>query len=135
MIESSAAVNTIAGLLEGTVDPEALIEELGVDLPPDFAGLDLDLRRGSVPGPRRTRPGPDRRRGLVPHQRRHRRAAGRGLGLHEVVQLHRPAGPVGAPRAAACRSCSRRSTTRSCRQTWADTLAGRWNTVAFGGAR
>jgi sn-glycerol 3-phosphate transport system substrate-binding protein len=49
VIESSAAVNTIAGLLEGTVD-EALIEELGVDLPPDFAGLDLDIGVGEFPG-------------------------------------------------------------------------------------
>lgn len=49
VIESSAAVNTIAGLLEGTVD-EALVEELGVELPPDFAGLDLNLAVGPYPG-------------------------------------------------------------------------------------
>lgn len=49
VIESSAAVNTIAGLLEGTVDPET-VAELGVDLPPDFAGLDLDLAVGPYPG-------------------------------------------------------------------------------------
>ena len=49
VVDSSAAVNTIAGLLEGTVD-EAIIEELGVDLPPDFAGLDIDVGVGEFPG-------------------------------------------------------------------------------------
>lgn len=49
VVDSSAAVNTIAGLLEGTVD-EALIEELGVELPPDFAGLDIDIGVGEFPG-------------------------------------------------------------------------------------
>ena len=49
VVESSAAVNTIAGLLEGSVDP-ALVEELGIELPPDFAGLDLDLAVGPFPG-------------------------------------------------------------------------------------
>lgn len=48
-IDSSAAVNTIAGLLEGDVDP-ALVEDLGVELPPDFAGLDLDIGVGAFPG-------------------------------------------------------------------------------------
>ncbi|MCZ7630629.1 MAG: extracellular solute-binding protein [Microthrixaceae bacterium] len=48
VVDSSAAVNTIAGLLEGTVD-EALIEELGVELP-DFAGLDIDIGVGEFPG-------------------------------------------------------------------------------------
>jgi sn-glycerol 3-phosphate transport system substrate-binding protein len=49
VVESSAGVNTIAGLLEGTVDPET-VEELGLSLPPDFEGLGLDLWVGPFPG-------------------------------------------------------------------------------------
>lgn len=49
VVESSAGVNTIAGLLEGTVDP-ATVEELGLTLPPDFEGLGLDLSVGPFPG-------------------------------------------------------------------------------------
>ncbi|MFZ4519861.1 MAG: extracellular solute-binding protein [Microthrixaceae bacterium] len=47
--ESSAGVNTIAGLLEGTVDPATVKEDLGVDLPPGLK-LDLDLGVGPYPG-------------------------------------------------------------------------------------
>ena len=49
VVDSSAGVNTIAGLLEGTVDPET-VEELGLTLPPDFEGLGLDLWVGPFPG-------------------------------------------------------------------------------------
>ena len=49
VVESSAGVNTIAGLLEGTVDPQTVKEDLGVDLPPGLK-LDLDLGVGPFPG-------------------------------------------------------------------------------------
>jgi sn-glycerol 3-phosphate transport system substrate-binding protein len=49
VVESSAAVNTITGLLAGSVDPE-LLKEVGIDLPPGFEGLDLDLGVGPFPG-------------------------------------------------------------------------------------
>jgi sn-glycerol 3-phosphate transport system substrate-binding protein len=49
VVESSAGVNTIAGLLEGTVDPATVKEDLGVDLPPGLK-LDLDLGVGAYPG-------------------------------------------------------------------------------------
>ncbi len=49
VVESSAGVNTIAGLLEGTVDPETVKQDLGVELPPGLK-LDLDLGVGAYPG-------------------------------------------------------------------------------------
>lgn len=49
VVESSAGVNTIAGLLEGSVDPETVKEDLGVDLPAGLK-LDLDLGVGAFPG-------------------------------------------------------------------------------------
>jgi sn-glycerol 3-phosphate transport system substrate-binding protein len=49
VVESSAGVNTIAGLLEGTVDPEVVQEDLGVSLPPG-SRFDLDLGVGAFPG-------------------------------------------------------------------------------------
>lgn len=48
-MDSSAGVPTIAGLLEGTIDPEQLKEELGVSLPAGFK-LDIDLGVGQWPG-------------------------------------------------------------------------------------
>jgi sn-glycerol 3-phosphate transport system substrate-binding protein len=49
VVDSSAGVNTIAGLLEGSVDPDT-VAELGIELPPDFGGLGLDLWVGPYPG-------------------------------------------------------------------------------------
>jgi sn-glycerol 3-phosphate transport system substrate-binding protein len=52
VVESSAGVNTIAGLLTGTVDPEEL-EQLGLGGPgvdPSTVNLDLDLWVGPFPG-------------------------------------------------------------------------------------
>jgi len=49
VIESSAGVNTIAGLLEGTLDAETIEEDLGVELPAGTT-LDLDLDVGPYPG-------------------------------------------------------------------------------------
>jgi sn-glycerol 3-phosphate transport system substrate-binding protein len=50
VIDSSAGVNTIAGLIEGTIAAEDLKEELGVDLDPSTLNLDLDLGVGPYPG-------------------------------------------------------------------------------------
>ena len=49
VVESSAGVNTIAGLLTGTVDPEQL-KELGIDVDPSVLKFDLDLGVGAFPG-------------------------------------------------------------------------------------
>ena len=48
-VESSAGIPTIAGLLEGSIDPEQLKADLGVALPPGFK-LDIDLGVGPWPG-------------------------------------------------------------------------------------
>jgi sn-glycerol 3-phosphate transport system substrate-binding protein len=49
VVESSAAVNTIAGLLEGSLSADQLKEDLGVSIPAGFK-LDLDLNVGPFPG-------------------------------------------------------------------------------------
>jgi sn-glycerol 3-phosphate transport system substrate-binding protein len=49
VVESSAAVNTIAGLLEGSLTADQLKEDLGVSIPPGFK-LNLDLSVGPFPG-------------------------------------------------------------------------------------
>jgi sn-glycerol 3-phosphate transport system substrate-binding protein len=50
VIDSSAGVNTIAGLIEGTLNADDIKEELGVDLDPSALNLDLDLGVGAYPG-------------------------------------------------------------------------------------
>ena len=49
VVESSAAVNTIAGLLDGSLSADQLKADLGIDIPPGFK-LDLDLGVGPFPG-------------------------------------------------------------------------------------
>jgi len=49
VVESSAGVNTIAGLLTGTVDPEEL-KSLGINVDPATLKFDLDLNVGPFPG-------------------------------------------------------------------------------------
>lgn len=50
VIDSSAGVNTIAGLIEGTLNAEDLKAELGVDIDPAGLNLDLDIGVGAYPG-------------------------------------------------------------------------------------
>lgn len=49
VVESSAGVNTIAGLLTGTVDPDEL-KSLGINVDPSTLKFDLDLNVGPFPG-------------------------------------------------------------------------------------
>lgn len=130
VVESSAGVNTIAGLLEGSIDPETVKEDLGVDLPP---GLKLDLDLGVGPYPGIEQPGQGQigggawylTNGGTPEQQaaawdfmkwfnstpRQVRWALDGSGLPVV-----------------------RSAAESpeLRQRWDTTLAGKWNKIAFG---
>lgn len=50
-LESTSAITTVAGVIEGTIDAERLKDELGIDLPAGSENLSLDLDIGAGPFP------------------------------------------------------------------------------------